>query len=71
MYMRIVLWNKLKTKIVSYYKYHEIAVETPDYFIHIFHRDIENLYKIWEMAKLLIVKKMTILDFALFFLYYY
>ena len=42
-------WNKLKTKIVSYYKYHEIAVETPDYFIHIFHRDIENLYKIWEM----------------------
>ena len=42
-------WDKLKTKIVNYYKFHEIAVETPDYFIHIFHRDVENLYKIWEM----------------------
>lgn len=42
-------WEKLKEKIVNYYKHHEICVETPDYFISIFNREIENNYKIWEM----------------------
>ena len=42
-------WNKLKEKIVKYYEHHEICVETPDYFISIFNREIENNYKIWEM----------------------
>ena len=42
-------WNKLKDKIVRYYEHHEICVETPDYFISIFNREIENNYKIWEM----------------------
>jgi hypothetical protein len=42
-------WEKLKEKIVRYYNHHEICVETPDYFIFIFNREIENNYKIWEM----------------------
>lgn len=42
-------WEKLKEKIVRYYNHHEICVETPDYFISIFNREIENNYKIWEM----------------------
>ena len=42
-------WEKLKEKIVNYYEHHEICVETPDYFISIFNREIENNYKIWEM----------------------
>lgn len=42
-------WGKLKEKIVRYYNHHEICVETPDYFISIFNREIENNYKIWEM----------------------
>ena len=42
-------WNKLKDKIVRYYEHHEICVETPDYFISIFNREIENNYKIWEL----------------------
>ena len=42
-------WEKLKEKIVRYYAHHEICVETPDYFISIFNREIENNYKIWEM----------------------
>ena len=42
-------WGKLKEKIVRYYEHHEICVETPDYFISIFNREIENNYKIWEM----------------------
>ena len=42
-------WEKLKEKIVRYYNQHEICVETPDYFISIFKREIENNYKIWEM----------------------
>lgn len=42
-------WEKLKEKIVRYYEHHEICVETPDYFISIFNREIENNYKIWEM----------------------
>ena len=42
-------WEKLKEKIVKYYNHHEICVETPDYFISIFNREIENNYKIWEM----------------------
>ena len=42
-------WEKLKEKIVRYYNHHEICVETPDYFIAIFNREIENNYKIWEL----------------------
>lgn len=42
-------WEKLKEKIVRYYNHHEICVETPDYFISIFNREIENNYKIWEL----------------------
>ena len=42
-------WENLKEKIVRYYNHHEICVETPDYFISIFNREIENNYKIWEL----------------------